>query len=72
MLPADADFLLTEQIAMAKRAGVDGFRLDTVKHIDHPFWKEHRARTRQQLGAHFFVLGEVWGGDAQADVLRSS
>jgi alpha-amylase len=44
---------------------VDGFRLDTVKHVDHPFWKEHRRRSREMLGNGFFLLGEVWGGDAQ-------
>jgi alpha-amylase len=44
---------------------VDGFRLDTVKHVDHPFWQEHRRRSREALGRGFFLLGEVWGGDAQ-------
>jgi glycosidase len=44
---------------------VDGFRLDTVKHVSHEFWQEHRRRTREQLGPGFFLLGEVWGGDAQ-------
>ncbi len=63
--PDVAEFLLDAQIAIAKRTGVDGFRLDTVKHVDHPFWKEHRKRTRERLGAGFFLLGEVWGGDAK-------
>ncbi len=36
-----------------------------MKHVDHPFWKEHRTRTREQLGKGFFLLGEVWGGEAQ-------
>jgi glycosidase len=44
---------------------VDGFRLDTVKHVDHPFWREHRRRTREELGQDFFLLGEVWGGDRE-------
>ena len=65
--PEVADFLLSAQIGWAKRFGIDGFRLDTVKHVDHPFWQEHRRRTRQTLGKDFFLLGEVWGGDA--DVL---
>lgn len=64
-LPEVADFLLTAQIGWAKRSGVDGFRLDTVKHVDHPFWREHRRRTREALSKDFFLLGEVWGGDAQ-------
>jgi alpha-amylase len=58
-------FLLDAQLGWAKRSGVDGFRLDTVKHVDHPFWKEHRRRSREALGNGFFLLGEVWGGDAQ-------
>jgi glycosidase len=64
-LPEVAKFLLDAQIGWAKKLGVDGFRLDTVKHVSHEFWKEHRARTRAELGAGFFLLGEVWGGDPQ-------
>jgi glycosidase len=66
-LPEVAAFLIDAQMGWAKRSGVDGFRLDTVKHVDHAFWKEHRRRSREALGKDFFLLGEVWGGDA--DVL---
>jgi alpha-amylase len=59
------EFLLEAQLGWAKRSGVDGFRLDTVKHVDHPFWQEHRRRSREALGNGFFLLGEVWGGDPQ-------
>jgi glycosidase len=59
------EFLLAAQLGWAKRFGIDGFRLDTVKHVDHSFWKEHRRRSREALGKSFFLLGEVWGGDAQ-------
>jgi glycosidase len=64
-VPEVAEFLLQAQIGWAKRSGVDGFRLDTVKHVGHRFWQEHRRRTRAELGGAFFLLGEVWGGDAQ-------
>ncbi len=64
-LPEVAEFLLQAQLGWAKRSGVDGFRLDTVKHVSHEFWQEHRRRTRAELGPGFFLLGEVWGGDAQ-------
>lgn len=63
--PEVADYLLRAQLDWGRKSGVDGFRLDTLKHIDHPFWTEHRARVRQQLGPDFFLLGEVWGGDPQ-------
>ncbi len=64
-VPEVADYLLKAQIGWAKELGVDGFRLDTVKHVSHDFWKEHRKRTRAELGPRFFLLGEVWGGDPQ-------
>jgi len=64
--PEVADYLLNAQIGWAEKAGLDGFRLDTVKHVDHPFWQEHRKRTRERLGKNFFLIGEVWGGDAQS------
>ena len=65
-LPEVADYLLHAQIEWAAKTGLDGFRLDTVKHVDHPFWQEHRKRTRERLGKSFFLIGEVWGGDAQS------
>lgn len=61
--PEVADYLLKAHLGLAKRVGLDGFRLDTVKHVDHPFWTEHRKRTKAKLGDDFFLLGEVWGGD---------
>jgi glycosidase len=54
-------------LGLARRVGLEGFRLDTVKHIAMAFWKAHRAQVRERLGADFFLLGEVWGGDG--DVL---
>jgi alpha-amylase len=64
-LPEVRDWLLREQLPWARRHHLDGFRLDTVKHVAHDFWREHRRRTRAELGPGFFLLGEVWGGDAE-------
>ncbi|HEY7728656.1 MAG TPA: alpha-amylase family glycosyl hydrolase [Candidatus Eisenbacteria bacterium] len=64
---ADVDeFLFHAHLDRAKRLGLDGFRLDTVKHVSHSFWQEHRRRARALLGEGFFLLGEVWGGDAES------
>lgn len=60
-----ATYLMDANIGLAKRTGVDGFRLDTVKHLDHDFWRAHRARTRAELGPDFFLLAEVWGGSSE-------
>ncbi|MCM2314835.1 MAG: alpha-amylase family glycosyl hydrolase, partial [Thermoanaerobaculia bacterium] len=60
-LPEVRDYLLDAHLGLAKRVGLDGFRLDTVKHVTHDFWQEHRRRTREELGDDFFLVGEVWG-----------
>lgn len=64
-LPEVAAWLMDRQLEWARRSGVDGFRLDTVKHVAHDFWQEHRRRTRAEVRPDFFLLGEVWGGDPQ-------
>jgi alpha-amylase len=64
-LPQVAEHLFAAHLGLAARAGADGFRLDTVKHVSHDFWQEHRRRADERLGEEFFLLGEVWGGDAE-------
>ncbi|HEX6201179.1 MAG TPA: alpha-amylase family glycosyl hydrolase, partial [Thermoanaerobaculia bacterium] len=64
-LPQVADYLMDAHLGLAARTGLDGFRLDTVKHVSHEFWRGHRERVRTELSDDFFLLGEVWGGDAQ-------
>ncbi len=63
--PEIAEYLFENYLGLAERTGIDGFRLDTVKHVSHEFWREHRRRVDERLGESFFLLGEVWGGDAQ-------
>jgi alpha-amylase len=65
-LPEVADYLMTAHLGLAKRVGLDGFRLDTVKHVTHEFWQEHRRRIDEELSSDFFLVGEVWGGDAKS------
>ncbi|MDY7093977.1 MAG: alpha-amylase family glycosyl hydrolase [Acidobacteriota bacterium] len=64
--PQVRDYLMEAHLGLAERVGLDGFRLDTVKHVSHDFWQEHRRRVRERLGDDFFLLGEVWGGDARS------
>ncbi|MCP4571883.1 MAG: DUF3459 domain-containing protein [bacterium] len=61
--PEVREYLLEAHLGLAARTGIDGFRLDTVKHVEHDFWRLHRERSRAELGPDFFLLGEVWGGD---------
>ena len=65
-LPQVRDYLFAAHLGLAARVGLDGFRLDTVKHVTHDFWQEHRRRLDAELGEEFFLVGEVWGGDAKS------
>jgi alpha-amylase len=65
-LPEVRDYLLQANIDLAKQVGVDGFRLDTFKHMGTDFWLEHRRRTRAEIGKDFFLLAEYWGGTASS------
>lgn len=62
--PEVAAYLFDAHMGLAKRTGIDGFRLDTVKHVTNEFWAKHRAEVNQRLGEDFYLLGELWGGDA--------
>jgi hypothetical protein len=46
--------------------GVDGLRVDTVKHVHHEFWDAFTARLRNRLGdaaAQKLIFGEVYDGN---------
>ncbi|GAA1788121.1 pullulanase-type alpha-1,6-glucosidase [Planosporangium flavigriseum] len=49
------------------RVGVDGYRIDTVKHVDLPFWPQFAAGVQQAARRagkpDFFMFGEVFSGD---------
>ncbi len=62
-LPEVRRYLFDAQIGLAERTGLDGFRLDTVKHISHDFWQAHRAEVKARLGEDFMLIGEVWDAD---------
>jgi glycosidase len=64
--PAVREWLLSVQLPWARRYGLDGFRLDTVKHVEHDFWQLHRRRLQAEVSKDFFLLGEVWGGDRES------
>ena len=52
---------------------LDGFRIDTIKHIDYPFWNLFLPKLRSDLAAlgkkNFYVFGESFDGD---DALNGS
>jgi glycosidase len=48
---------------------LDGFRIDTVKHVEHEFWKvfagEVRQRLKRQGKERFLMFGEAFDGNDQ-------
>ena len=46
-----------------KETGVDGLRLDAVKHISFSFYKELLAAVREETGLELPAVGEYWSGD---------
>lgn len=46
-----------------KTTGVDGFRLDAVKHIDYGFYEKWLDAVRKDAGKDLFTVGEYWSGD---------
>ena len=48
--------------------GVDGFRIDTIKHIHHAFWDAFTERLRKRVGVdrakRLLLFGEVYEGSA--------
>lgn len=51
-----------------KDFGVDGFRIDTVKHVNMEFWTQWATALDKYAAAHgrknFFMFGEVYSADA--------
>jgi alpha-amylase len=45
-----------------KQTGVDGFRIDTVKHVPRAFWQQFNREMRAFAGDDFLLLGEIYDG----------
>lgn len=43
-----------------KETGIDGFRLDAVKHINEAFMNDFVKGLREEFGEDFFVVAEYW------------
>ncbi|UGA57546.1 alpha-amylase [Vibrio sp. VB16] len=69
-----SDYLIEWQSDWVKRFGIDGFRVDTVKHVESDVWKQLKKQSGENLeawrkkngqsGQPFWMMGEVWGHSA--------
>lgn len=67
---AARSFSVGNAVQWIKDTGIDGFRLDAVKHIEDAWVTELRARVKTDVeattGEHFYMVGETFTGDAAA------
>jgi alpha-amylase len=46
--------------------GVDGFRFDAVKHVDHGFFRDWLNAVSERTGKDLFAVGEYWSYEVEA------
>lgn len=46
-----------------EETGVDGFRIDAAKHIDHDFMRDFINHVKEVRGEDFYMVGEYWQTD---------
>lgn len=71
LMGADVDFshpdvrteLKNWGVWVSNHTGIDGFRLDAVKHIQFTFWNEWLDHVRTTTGKPLFTVGELWSYD---------
>lgn len=71
LMGADIDFTNEEVVKECtnwgkwylETTGVDGFRLDAVKHIPALFYRDWIKTLREDSGKQLFTVGEYWTGD---------
>ncbi len=65
-LQAARSFSVENAVGWVKQLGVDGYRLDAVKHIELSWLTELRARLAAEVvkpGQRFYLIGETFDGD---------
>lgn len=60
--PAARKYLIDMWADWAK-LGFDGFRVDTVKHVQKDFWEDFNTQISKRTKSDFLILGEVLHGD---------
>ena len=62
--PETYKFLVDNTLWWIKETGVDGIRLDAVKHISRDFWSKFVPEVKEKSGKEdLFVMGEAFHGD---------
>ena len=57
--PETRKYLLDSAVHWLKEYGIDGLRMDVVRHIDHDFWKDFHVALKE-YNPECYLLGEIW------------
>lgn len=57
--PEVAQYLTENAKSWIRKTGIDGMRLDTVRHVPRPFWADFTKSVKAEF-PDFYFLGEVW------------
>lgn len=60
--PAVRDYLINSYLYWISQ-GADAFRIDTIRHVPHAFWRDASDRIREQY-PNFFMFGEAFDYEA--------
>ena len=63
-IPEVREYLIESHIQWAEKFGFDGYRIDTIKHVDTETQLYNRSQTKERLDEDFFLMGEHFGGEA--------
>ncbi|MBC7543428.1 MAG: cyclomaltodextrinase C-terminal domain-containing protein [Candidatus Sericytochromatia bacterium] len=61
-IPEVSNYLIDNANWWVKQTGVDGLRVDAIKHVDHAFWRKFTSGVKSQ-NPNLMLLGEVLHGD---------
>ncbi len=66
-LPDVRAYMIDAFASWVEQFDLDGFRIDTVKHVEHEFWQAFTKGVRSRIGAegkhNFLMFGEAFDGD---------
>lgn len=57
--PEVAEYLIGSALWLIEQTGIDGFRLDTVRHVERSFWEQFVAAIKAKY-PDFYLIGEVY------------
>lgn len=60
--PEVSKYLIDNASWWVKQTGVDGLRVDAIKHVDHKFWRQFTSEIKSRH-PNLMLLGEVLHGD---------